>query len=708
MGVKLGYYRTGFPIAVNIRMVNSSGAPITGLTQSQILLTLVKSGITQTIIGLYSISEQQNGVYRILFDASISSTPDTDYILIAEDGTLRALTDAVEFTLYNESIDTVKADIDSSTAGLTNQLNIIESYTDEVEPLLKNATYGLSALKTLLDSLSTQLSNTQTTIVGDINSTSSSQTTLLNSIISNQSSNQSSLLAQFVSVLNQLSIIASYTDTVEPLLNNATYGLSALKTELDSILSNLAVDFSTLNASLSSTSGVTNTKVDNVSAKVDTSILDILVNTNLLNTIVSYVNTIQPTLDNATYGLAALKTELDNILTNDSLNTTSINSNIISYTGVTNTKVDLVNTNLLNDFNALTSQVGSIPTNPLLTTDSRVNNLSKLDTTSSSIPLATAQQVWSYASRYLTGASGVNQIDINGFEGQFIVGNPVVVNVALLDSLGNPVTGRIYPGSLNIGLWKGGVSDTSNTITVQETATGVYRTTIPGALIDTAIDYLLVVSDNSSVGLTQRVSFSAFKVTGVAGPRTVTVIVDDSFTALPIPDTQVYFKDPNNTMIINKGLTDVSGKYTTGLTDGTYNVILRKSFVDFQVPIQLAVFADTTAVYLGSSFSPSSPTSPSTCVVYGWISDLGGTPVRSAKVVATDPISSSFSGSYKIGKTQKQTTTDSNGYFELSLIRNINLVPQGVPYNVTMSYPGFSYSKDILVPDTSSVNFSTL
>ena len=451
-------------------MISNTGTPITGRTSSQISLTLLKAGVTQNIVGLYSIAEQQAGVYRVVFDSSLSSTPDVDYILIASDNMLQALNDTVEFTLYNESIDTVKADIDSSTAGLTNQLNIIESYTDEVEPLLKNATYGLSALKTLLDNLSTQLSTTQTTIVGDINSSSSSQTTLLNQIISSQSSNQSTLLAQFVSVLNQLSIIANYTDTLEPLLGNATYGLSALKGELDTILSNLAVDFATVESAITSATGVTNTKVDNVSAQVTTSINDILVNKNLIDTIVSYVNTIQPTLDHATHGLAALKSELDNILTNDSLNTTSINANVLSQTGITSGKVDALSSTLGTDYTNLTNQINLIPTNPLKANDPLALNLAKLDTTSSQIPLATAQQVWSYASRYLTGASGVNQIDINGFEGQFIVGNPVVVNAALLDSVGNPVTGRTYPGNLNIGFWKAGISDSSAqllTITVQ-------------------------------------------------------------------------------------------------------------------------------------------------------------------------------------------------------------------------------------------------
>lgn len=708
----MAYFRTNTAVPVNIRMITSAGVPVTGLTQPQILLTLIRAGITQNIFGLYSIAEQQLGVYRVVFDPTLMSQADTDYVLIAQDSTLHALNDTIEFTLYNESIDTVKTALDTTSASIMNQLTIIESYTDEVEPLLKNATYGLSAIKTILDALSTQIAVAESSILGDINSSSSSQTTLLNQIISSQSSNQTALLSQFVSVLNQLSIVASYTDTLEPLLNNATYGLSALKTELDTILSNLAVDFSNIQAALTSTSGVTNGKVDNVSAQVNAAINDILVNKNLLDTIVSYVDTIQPTLDNATYGLSALKTELDTIITNDSLNTTSINSNIVSSTGVTNTKVDLVNTNLLNDFNALTSQIGTIPTDPLRASDPLALNLAKLDTTVSSISLQTAQQVWSYANRFLTGASGLNQIDVYGIDMQFAVGKDVIINVALIDALGYAVTGRTYPGTLQIGLWKTGIPTDSSgllTITSVETAPGVYRTTIPGALLNVAAtDYLLVLDDLLLAGLTQRTEFSVFNVTGVSEPKVVTIRVQDSFTLLPIPDTQIYFKDPLNTAIINKGLTDVSGNFNTGLADGTYNVFLRKTFVDFTVPEQLIVVSDTTAVYLGTSFSPSNPTSPSTCVVYGWISGVDGIPIRNAKVSATDPLSSRYSGSYKIGKVTKATSTDINGYWELELIKTSQLIPTGVPYQVTQTYPGFSYEHDIIVPDSSSVNFSTL
>jgi hypothetical protein len=140
-----------------------------------------------------------------------------------------------------------------------------------------------------------------------------------------------------------------------------------------------------------------------------------------------------------------------------------------------------------------------------------------------------------------------------------------------------------------------------------------------------------------------------------------------------------------------------------------YDIILRKSFVDFGNPNPIIVSgSDTTAVYLGSSFSPGSPLSPNTCLVYGWVSGLDGIPVRNAKIVADDPLNSRYSGSYKIGKVTKTTSTDITGFWKLELIKNSHLTPPGVPYQVTQTYAGISYEHDIIVPDSSSVNFSTL
>ena len=361
----------------------------------------------------------------------------------------------------------------------------------------------------------------------------------------------------------------------------------------------------------------------------------------------------------------------------------------------TNNKVDTVQSSLGTMESNLNTKINLIPTNPLLTTDARVNNLNYLDTTSSQLPGLTSTNVWSYPSRTLSGASGITQLDVNGFNGGFLVGQNVYLNITLKDTSNNLISGRIYPTNLAISLYKGGIlTSTTGNITVTETETANYRIVINASLIDTpAIDYLVSISDTSNVALPQRIEFNAFEVAGVSGPRSVKIYAIDSFTTLPIPDTQVYIKNSSQTLIVNKGITSVDGSYSTSLGDGNYNVFLKKSFVDFTTPQSLVVSADTTTSYYGTSFSPSLPTSPDTCMLYGWISGIDGKNIKGAKVVASDAFNSSYAGSYKIGKTSKSTVTDSNGFWEVELVRNSILTPVGIKYRITMSYPGFDYFK---------------
>lgn len=296
---------------------------------------------------------------------------------------------------------------------------------------------------------------------------------------------------------------------------------------------------------------------------------------------------------------------------------------------------------------------------------------------------------------------------VSGFQSRFLVGSSVITNVPMLNSSGQPVPGLTYPGNLNIQLWNSGYDTSAQlfNVTAAETASGVYRVTLPPTLITTSgTDYELIVSDSSNVALTQRIQFSASPL----GPRIVVLYAVDSFSGAPIPGTQVFLKDSSNTFVVYNGTTDASGKYIAGLNNGAYNVILIKSFVNFPTPISLNISADTTAVCLGTSFSPASPVLPSTCILYGWISDMAGRGVRNAQVTAVDPVNVSYSSQFKIGKVNKQTVTDNNGYWSLELIRNSQLNPTGIPYTITQTYAGFSYSKNVIIPDSSSVEFSTL
>ena len=192
------------------------------------------------------------------------------------------------------------------------------------------------------------------------------------------------------------------------------------------------------------------------------------------------------------------------------------------------------------------------------------------------------------------------------------------------------------------------------------------------------------------------------------GNNTISILTNDIGTSLPIPDTFVKITDENNILTIAKGYTNSSGIFTTGLDDGDYNVILRKALVEFIVPETLTVSGSGTHTYEGSGFSPSNPSSSGTCVVYGWVIDISGAVVKNAKIKATETIAERFNDSNKIVKVTKTVSSNSSGYFELELLRSSNLSHEGVKYKVNITYTGFAYETYILVPDSNTVDFSTL
>jgi len=118
---------------------------------------------------------------------------------------LKVLIDAVEGKLDNgtyglSALRTLLIDIEGT--GFTpdvDSLVNIRGYVDEIEGLLKNASYGLSALKTLIDAVEGKLDN----------------------------------------ATYGLNALKTLITAIEGKLDNATYGLSALNTDLDTLLSRL-------------------------------------------------------------------------------------------------------------------------------------------------------------------------------------------------------------------------------------------------------------------------------------------------------------------------------------------------------------------------------------------------------------------------------------------------------------------------------------
>ena len=190
------------------------------------------------------------------------------------------------------------------------------------------------------------------------------------------------------------------------------------------------------------------------------------------------------------------------------------------------------------------------------------------------------------------------------------------------------------------------------------------------------------------------------------GNNAVTIHVQDGLAA-PIPDVFVRIADATGTITIATGVTDSGGDYIVALDDGTYQVLLRKAFVNFTVPETLVVLGATTDTYTGDVITPSAPTQPDTCVVYGVVIDVKGDPVEGAKIYIQETDNETFSNTQKIVRN-KETTSDATGYWEIETIRSSALDPATSSYRAIIEYRSFKYETAITVPDLNSAEFSTL
>ena len=188
--------------------------------------------------------------------------------------------------------------------------------------------------------------------------------------------------------------------------------------------------------------------------------------------------------------------------------------------------------------------------------------------------------------------------------------------------------------------------------------------------------------------------------------RVVTLHVEDS-GALPIPDVSVQVKDSAGLNVIAYGVTDILGNFTLSLDDGDYQVVFRKAFVNFTVPELFTVTADETFDFVGDVITPSAPTKPDTCVVYGIVIDNGGNLIAGADIFINETDVDTFADDQKVVQNL-QTTSDVNGFWELEVIRSSVLDPVGAPYAVTIKAPSFCFKTTITVPDLNSVEFSTI
>lgn len=290
-------------------------------------------------------------------------------------GVEKFLYDAITNATYglsalNTDLDAILAELANGTYGLA----ALEALVDEIESLLKNATYGLSALKTEIDANETKIDNVDSdlgTHDTDIKALLESATYGLAQLQLEIAALENKLKASpsvdsilfkaggavcpdgksvwdalgdatvSLNTLNNLltdgtyglSALETLVDEVESLLKDATYGLSALNDDLDDIISkigspsvSLAADIAAIENKLKASPSVDSIlfKLGGAVCPASKSIWDALGDgTKSIIDVYNYCadlydqnDDIIGELGDGTYGLPALNADLDTIIAN--------------------------------------------------------------------------------------------------------------------------------------------------------------------------------------------------------------------------------------------------------------------------------------------------------------------------------------------------------------------------------------------------------
>lgn len=236
-------------------------------------------------------------------------------------------------------------------------------------------------------------------------------------------------------------------------------------------------------------------------------------------------------------------------------------------------------------------------------------------------------------------------------------------------------------------------------------APGVYTAAItPGAAGDLTV-FISYTGGTVTPGYWQWDVFTAdlsdlsTLLAAYTGASTVTITVEDALAA-PIADVAVDVYAADDTTLVVSGLvTDALGQVSVALDDGSYRVHLSKARVTFTVPEVLTVSGATSETYNGVVAPPGTPVSPSLCTVYGTIQDLGGNAIENAAVTASLVSHPTIVSSTGISVESPATVTDSNGYFELTLLRTAV---------VNLEISAIGLRKQVTIPAAATVEFTTL
>jgi len=196
-------------------------------------------------------------------------------------------------------------------------------------------------------------------------------------------------------------------------------------------------------------------------------------------------------------------------------------------------------------------------------------------------------------------------------------------------------------------------------------------------------------------------------ITTGTGANTVTLTVLDN-NSDPVQGIPITIKNSGETLrIAGPASTNIDGEVIFNLDDGSYKALLTSTNIYEPLTSQaLTVSGTTTDDYTLTPYSIGTPSSPTLCRVYGWITDANNQVVPSAQIVfKLDTLTTAETSSYLVSTELLVIKTNNEGYFYADLIRSSQYAT-ATDYKVSCEKIGLK--KTITVPDSATVNLNTL
>lgn len=205
---------------------------------------------------------------------------------------------------------------------------------------------------------------------------------------------------------------------------------------------------------------------------------------------------------------------------------------------------------------------------------------------------------------------------------------------------------------------------------------------------------------NIDTELTSTHGAGSWSSSGLAGSETVTLHTQTSGGAA-IPNVRLTIRDSGDTATLGVVETNTSGDASgINLNAGTYKIRGTRAGSTFATQT-IVVTGDATFNITGTNVTTSTPSAPSTCVVYGTVVEEDGTPLQGAMVTAK--VKNQPDGYFKGGNivanrnARHNTKTDAAGYFELQLVQEAEV-------DFEIDQAGINFTKTVPTADSQDVS----